>query len=74
VRRKVLYLDDNGTPVLKDTNNSTDDFNADCIPSEIELQGTAIDANGTPCTSLTYDGKTAVPADAAATYRQANRR
>jgi hypothetical protein len=74
VRRKVLYLDDNGTPVLKDTNNSTDDFNADCIPSEIELQGTAIDANGTPCTSLTYDGKTAVPADAAATYRQANHR
>ena len=74
VRRKVLHINDNGIPVLKDTNNSTADFNPDCIASEIELQGTPVDANGTPCVSLTYDGVTPVPADAADAYRQANRR
>ena len=56
VRRKMLYLNDEGNPVLKDTNNSSEDFNANCIPSEIELQGTATDAYGTPCTTMTYDG------------------
>lgn len=56
VRRKMLYLNDNGNPVLKDTNNSTEDFNAGCVASEIELQGTAMDANGTKCTVRTYDG------------------
>ncbi len=56
VRRKALYLRPDGTPVLQDTNNSTEDFNPMCIPSEIEEQGSAIDVNGTPCTSLTYDG------------------
>lgn len=61
VRRKMLRLDDDGNPVLKDTNNSTVDFNSDCIASEIELQGTAMDADGTPCTTLTYDG--VVPVD-----------
>lgn len=55
VRRKMLYLKD-GRPVLKDTNNSSDDFNPYCIPSEIERQGTAIDINGTPCTTRTWDG------------------
>lgn len=60
VRRKMLYLDDNGHPVLKDTNNSTEDFNSDCTPSEIELQGTAMDVYGTPCKSVTYDGVTPV--------------
>lgn len=55
VRRKMLYLKD-GHPVLKDTNNSTEDFNHDCIPSEIERQQTAIDYQGTPCTQLTWDG------------------
>ena len=61
VRRKMLYLNDEGNPVLKDTNNSTDDFNARVTPSEIELQGTAINADGTLCTTLTYDGVTPMP-------------
>jgi len=55
VRRKMLYLKD-GHPYLKDTNNSTEDFNGYCIPSLIEEQGTAIDVNGTPCTQRTWDG------------------
>lgn len=58
LRRKMLYLNDEGHPVLKDTNNSTEDFNARVVPSEIELQGTAIDVDGTPCTVKTYDGVT----------------
>lgn len=58
VRRKMLRLNDSGNPIFKDTNNSTADFNRDCIPSEIELQGTATDAQGTPCTTRTYDGIT----------------
>lgn len=57
VRRKMLYLK-GGHPVLKDTNNSTLDFNSYCIPSEIERQGTATDMNGTKCTTLTWDGVT----------------
>ncbi len=60
VRRKMLYLNEQGNPVLKDTNNSTADFNAECIPSEIERQGTAIDYNGTLATTLTYDGVTPI--------------
>ena len=56
VRRKMLYLKANGKPFLKDTNNSTDDFNPDCVPSEIEQQGTATDIYGTPATVRTYDG------------------
>ncbi|MBD5210911.1 MAG: DUF4876 domain-containing protein [Bacteroidales bacterium] len=60
VRRKMLYINEQGNPVLKDTNNSTDDFNARVTPSEIELQGTAVDADGTLCTTLTYDGVTPV--------------
>ncbi len=60
VRRKLLYINDSGNPVLKDTNNSSVDFNAECIPSEVELQGTAIDFNGTLCTTLTYDGVTPI--------------
>lgn len=61
VRRKMLRLNEQGNPVLKDTNNSTEDFNPDCIASEIELQGTAMDVNGTTCTQLTYDGVTPMP-------------
>ncbi len=57
VRRKMLYLRD-GKAVLKDTNNSSEDFNPYCTPSEIERQGTAIDIAGTPCTQLTWDGIT----------------
>lgn len=58
VRRKLLYLTDDGRAVFKDTNNSTDDFNRMCTPSEIENQGTAMDINGTKCTTRTYDGIT----------------
>lgn len=61
VRRKMLRLNEQGNPVLKDTNNSSEDFNPDCIASEIELQGTAMDVNGTLCTQLTYDGVTPMP-------------
>ena len=55
VRRKMLYLKD-GHPVLKDTNNSSEDFNSHVIASEIERQGTAIDYLGTRCTQSTWDG------------------
>jgi len=58
VRRKMLYLNAEGNPVFKDTNNSTEDFNPYCIASLIEEQGTAMDADGTPCTTKTYDGVT----------------
>lgn len=61
VRRKLLYVTDDGRAVFKDTNNSTEDFNPMCIASEIELQGTAVDASGTLCTQLTYDGVTPMP-------------
>lgn len=61
VRRKMLYLNADGNPVLKDTNNSTEDFNPYCVASLIEEQGTAIDADGTKCTTKTYDGVTPMP-------------
>ncbi len=60
VRRKLAGLNQEGRPILQDTNNSTVDFNAFVIPSEIELQGTAIDIFGTPCTQITYDGVTPI--------------
>jgi hypothetical protein len=56
VRRKLLRIRDNGIPEFKDTNNSTEDFNPDCIASEIEIQGTAINYLGDKATTLTYDG------------------
>ncbi len=56
VRRKYLGKDANGNKILQDTNNSTEDFNPMVIPSLIEEQGTAIDAQGTPCKTKTYDG------------------
>ncbi|MBQ4475069.1 MAG: DUF4876 domain-containing protein [Bacteroidales bacterium] len=58
VRRKMLSLTSDRRRVLKDTNNSTDDFNTECVPSLIEQQGTATDANGTPANGVTYDGVT----------------
>jgi len=61
VRRKLLYVTDDGRAVFKDTNNSSADFNTMCIASEIENQGTAMDSNGTPCTWRTYDGVTPKP-------------
>ncbi len=60
VRRKLLYKTSDGRCVLKDTNNSTVDFNPNCIPSLIEIQHTATDANGTPAMTVTYDGVTPV--------------
>ena len=60
VRRKMLYINEEGNPVYKDTNNSSEDFNARVTPSEIELQGTATDADGNAATTVTYDGVTPV--------------
>lgn len=56
IRRKMLYLTDDGIRVLKDTNNSTADFNPDCVPSLVEMQHAAIDASGTKAEHVTYDG------------------
>ncbi len=56
VRRKVLFMAQDGRCVLKDTNNSTADFNPESVPSVIEEQHTAMDSNGTPATVETYDG------------------
>lgn len=56
VRRKMIGLTAEGNPILQDTNNSTEDFNPMVTPSEIELQGSAKDLSGAPCTTLTYDG------------------
>lgn len=60
VRRKLLYIEADGRVVLKDSNNSTDDFNRDCVPSEIELQQSVMDMNGTRATEVTYDGVTVI--------------
>lgn len=56
VRRKLQYLNPDGTMHLQDTNNSTEDFNTECIPSIVETQHTAIDAQGTKANKETYDG------------------
>ena len=56
VRRKYLGKDAEGRMILQDTNNSFEDFNPMVTPSLIEEQGTAINAQGTTCTSKTYDG------------------
>lgn len=56
IRRKMLYLTDDGIRVLKDTNNSTADFNPDCVPSLVEMQHAAIDASGMKAERVTYDG------------------
>ena len=61
VRRKLLYVNDEGLPVFKDTNNSSADFNPDCVASEIELQGTVTDLSGNRCTTVTDDGVTPLP-------------
>ena len=57
VRRKMQYLNEDGTMHLQDTNNSSEDFNDTCIPSIVELQHTAIDTKGNVATSETYDGR-----------------
>lgn len=60
MRRKMLYINEDGNPVFKDTNNSTEDFNTHVVASEIELQGTAMDVDGNKATVITYDGVTPV--------------
>ena len=61
VRRRLQYVTPEGRAVFADTNNSSADFNRMCTPSEIEIQGTATDATGTPCTRRTYDGVVPMP-------------
>ena len=56
VRRKMQYLNEDGTMHLQDTNNSSEDFNDTCIPSLIEKQKTAIDVLGGKAMQETYDG------------------
>ena len=56
VRRKMQYLNEDGTMHLQDTNNSSEDFNDTCIPSLIEWQKTAIDVLGGKASQETYDG------------------
>lgn len=56
VRRRLLGIEPDGRAIFADTNNSTADFNRMCVPSEIEIQGTALDVNGTRATICTYDG------------------
>ena len=58
VRRKMIGLTADGNPILQDTNNSTLDFNPMTIPSEIESQQSAVDADGRPASTLTWDGVT----------------
>lgn len=70
VRRKMIGLTAEGNPILQDTNNSTEDFNPMVTPSEIELQGTAIDVYGTPCTTITYDGVIPMPLEYAEKLRR----
>ena len=60
VRRKLLYITQDGRPVLKDTDNSSDDFNGNVIASEIELQSTVCDINGSVASTITYDGVTPI--------------
>ena len=52
----MLYLTRDGRRVLKDTNDSSADFNTECVPSMNAQQHTAIDANGTKAETETYDG------------------
>ena len=58
VRRKYLHTTDDGRVILKDSNNSTEDFNGNVIASEIELQGAAVDFSGTKASQKTIDGIT----------------
>ena len=56
VRRKMLYVTADGRRVLKDSNNSTDDFNPACVPSIVEAQHASVNAAGDKSTTITYDG------------------
>ena len=57
VRRKLLYVKD-GRAYLKDTNNSTEDFNTECVPSVIKQQHSVKDIAGGKSTQITWDGVT----------------
>ena len=61
VRRKLLYVTPEGNAVFSDTNNSSEDFNKMCVPSEIENQHSATDIYGTPAGVRTYDGIVPIP-------------
>ena len=63
VRRKMTGLTEDGHRILQDTNNSTDDFNTECVPSIIEEQGTSIWSDGTKATGRTYDGVKPIETD-----------
>ena len=56
VRRKMIGLNEKGHKILQDTNNSTDDFNPECVPSVIEEQHSSINAEGDKSVKITYDG------------------
>lgn len=56
VRRKMIGLDEKGNRILQDTDNSTDDFNTECIPSVIEQQHSSVNAEGDKAVKITYDG------------------
>lgn len=56
MRRKVLFVTEDGRKVLQDTNNSSNDFNANSVPSVIEEQGSVCDNDGNHATVKTYDG------------------
>lgn len=56
IRRKMIALDPSGRRILKDTNNSAEDFNAECVPSLIEEQHSAMDEKGNKAQQITYDG------------------
>ncbi len=56
VRRKAYDISAEGIAMLYDTNNSTHDFNAYTIPSEIERQHSVCDADGSVAQFETYDG------------------
>lgn len=58
VRRKFLAVADGGRIVLKDTNDSTEDFNRNVTASEIELQHSAVNMAGDKASSVTVDGVT----------------
>lgn len=56
IRRVAEDVSADGKTVLRNTNNSSIDFNAYVYPSEIERQHTAIDRDGTLCGTETIDG------------------
>ncbi len=60
VRRKLLYIADDGRIVLKDTDNSSVDFNSNVTPSEIETQHTLIGLGQGTSQIITYDGITPI--------------